>query len=345
MRAFPAQQIPSGWYMVGWSSDFALGKSKPLSYFGEDLVIYRGDSGNLIVLDAYCRHMGAHLGHGGCVEGDSIRCPYHGWVWAPDGANTEIPYSAPDKMGNLKLVKWRVHEVDEVVLVYFSNDGRPPIYDPPERMIRFDGETWPAQQATTKIWLDEPISPQYMAENAADAAHFKYVHRAAEIAEIGEFCAEGGVFKARLDLTFGGHAPSTWATPNGPVDGHIITENWGLGLGWSRLQAFDDVIYLLGITPTSPHTADMRATTWVARKRSDGSVLPEKTRDLWVAQQNSQVDSDLRVWRHLSYVEHAPWALSESKSMRVLRSWAKQFYPSETSAARVESTTISGSTK
>jgi 3-ketosteroid 9alpha-monooxygenase subunit A len=333
MRAFPSIVVPSGWYMVGWSSDFPIGTAKPLAYFGEDLVAYRGESGRLIVLDAYCRHMGAHLGYGGCVRGDSVACPYHGWVWGPDGRNTEIPYSSPDNMPRLKLKKWSVHEVDDIVLVYYSNDGRPPLYEPPERMIRFDGETWPACETTTKVWLNEKISPQYMAENAADAAHFKYIHRAADIASIAESKVEGGVFKARLDLTFGGHAEKTWATPTGPVSGSITTENLGLGLGWSRLQAFDDVIYLLGITPISPDAVDMRSTTWVARKRSDGSTMSEKVRDLWVAQQNAQVDADLNVWRHLSYVENAPWAQSETSTMRVLRRWAKQFYPAEANSS------------
>jgi phenylpropionate dioxygenase-like ring-hydroxylating dioxygenase large terminal subunit len=328
VRNFPSDHIGSGWYMIGWSDDFPVGGDPvPLSYFERDLVVYRGASGRLFVLDAYCRHMGAHLGHGGCVEGDQIRCPYHGWVWnGADGANTEIPYSSPDSMGNLRLGAWPVHEVDDIVLVYYSCDGAPPLYDPPERMIRFEGETWPVSAATTKIWRDQRISPQYMAENAADAAHFKYVHKAAEVANIGDFTADGGVFKAKLDLTFGGHAPTTWATPHGPVDGYILTENWGLGLGWSRLVGFDDVIYLLGITPTSPYTADMRSTTWIARKRGDGSDMSEKVRDLWVAQQNHQVDSDLVIWNTLSYVDHAPWARSERDPMRMLRTWTKQFY-------------------
>lgn len=330
MRNFPSDRIGSGWYMIGWASDFPVGEPKPMSYFEKDLVVYRGESGTVRVHDAYCKHMGAHLGHGGCVEGDSIRCPYHGWLWGPDGRNTEIPYSAPDKMGNLSLGSWLVHEADEIVLVYFSHDGAPPIYDPPERFIRFEGETWPVSSATTKTWLDQKISPQYMAENAADAAHFKYVHKANDVASIGGFEIERGVFKATLDLRFGGHAPSTWATPTGPVDGHVLTENWGLGLGWSRLTAFDDVIYLLGITPTSPYSADMRSTTWIARKRGDGSEMTEKVRDLWVAQQNHQVDSDLKIWNHLSYIDHAPWAKSESESMRALRKWTKQFYETNT---------------
>lgn len=336
MRAFPSDIVPSGWYMVGWSLDFPKGVAKPLAYFDTDLVAYRGESGEVIVLDAYCKHMGAHLGHGGCVKGDSVACPYHGWVWGPDGSNTEIPYSSPDKMPKLKLKRWLVHEVDDIVLVYYSNDGRPPLYDPPERMIRFDGETWPASEATTKIWLDQKISPQYMAENAGDAAHFKFVHKAADIASINTGGIVDGIWQARLDLTFGGHAESTWATPNGPVDGSIITENWGLGLGWSRLQGFDDVIYLLGITPINATSVDMRSTTWVARKRGDGSIMTEAVRDLWVAQQNDQVDADMKVWTHMSYIENVPWTQSETSSMRVLRRWAKQFYVAEDAQSESE---------
>jgi 3-ketosteroid 9alpha-monooxygenase subunit A len=326
MRNFPSSHIGSGWYMIGWSADFPKGAARPLSYFGEDLVAYRGQSGALRVLDAHCRHMGAHLGYGGRVEGESIRCPYHGWVWSRDGRNVEIPYSSPDKMRGLRLGTWPTREVDDIVLVYYSHDGAPPRYDPPERIVRFDGETWPVSEATTKVWLDQPISPQYMAENSSDAAHFKYVHKAAEVASLGEFATDGGVFRARLDLRFGGHAEATWATPHGPVDGEILIENWGLGLGWSRLRGFDDVIFLLGITPLSPYRADLRSTTWVARKRADGSQPSEKVRDLWVAQQNHQVDSDLNIWNHMSYADHAPWASSESAPMRMLRGWARQFY-------------------
>jgi 3-ketosteroid 9alpha-monooxygenase subunit A len=123
MREFPSEHIAEGWYQIGWSSDFPIAEAKPLQYFNEDLVAYRGESGELHVLDAYCRHMGAHLGHGGWVEADCIRCPYHGWVWDADGRNIEIPYSKPDNMGNLRLTHWPVRELDGIALVYYSRDG------------------------------------------------------------------------------------------------------------------------------------------------------------------------------------------------------------------------------
>ena len=86
----------TGWFMVGWSAEFPIGEVRPLHYFGEDLVAYRDESGELHVLEAHCKHLGAHIGHGGTVVGDCVECPFHGWRWGPDGANRYIPYQ-PDR--------------------------------------------------------------------------------------------------------------------------------------------------------------------------------------------------------------------------------------------------------
>jgi len=101
--------FPRGWFMVGESKD-ATHKPIPLRYFGRDLIMYRGESGRVVVMDAYCPHMKTHLAKnessyivmdGKQVEGDDIRCPYHAWKFGPDGMCNEIPYSpAPiPKMG------------------------------------------------------------------------------------------------------------------------------------------------------------------------------------------------------------------------------------------------------
>ena len=61
-----------GWYPAMLSSDLAVGEVKPLRYFSTDLVIWRGEDGNVRMLDAYCRHLGAHMGYGGRVEGNNL---------------------------------------------------------------------------------------------------------------------------------------------------------------------------------------------------------------------------------------------------------------------------------
>ena len=68
----------TGWFMIGWSAEFGDRSVRPLRFFGEDLVAYRDESGALHVLEAHCRHLGAHIGHGGKVVGECVECPFHG---------------------------------------------------------------------------------------------------------------------------------------------------------------------------------------------------------------------------------------------------------------------------
>ena len=69
--------IPFGWYMLDYAADLAIGQVKPLRYFGEEIVLYRGEDGVARALHAYCRHLGAHMGHGGKVKGNNLECPFH----------------------------------------------------------------------------------------------------------------------------------------------------------------------------------------------------------------------------------------------------------------------------
>ena len=56
--------MPSGWFHVLYSDELAVGQAKPLEYFSQELVAFRTESGQAKVVDAYCPHMGAHLGYG-----------------------------------------------------------------------------------------------------------------------------------------------------------------------------------------------------------------------------------------------------------------------------------------
>ena len=66
--------IPNGWFAVAWSKDLVDGEVKRTRYFGEELVVFRTRSGVVRVLDAYCVHLGAHIGEGGRVIGENRGC-------------------------------------------------------------------------------------------------------------------------------------------------------------------------------------------------------------------------------------------------------------------------------
>ena len=58
---YPFAPFPSGWYFIAESASLAPGDVVPMRWFGRDLVLYRTASGQAVVADAHCPHMGAHL--------------------------------------------------------------------------------------------------------------------------------------------------------------------------------------------------------------------------------------------------------------------------------------------
>src|SRR5690606_29508438 len=92
VRSYP-MPMPFGWFQVAWSDEIPAGTSKPLHAFDRHLVGWRGETGEIHVWDAFCPHLGAHLGGLAKIEGDAIRCPMHSWQYGPDGRCIDIPYS------------------------------------------------------------------------------------------------------------------------------------------------------------------------------------------------------------------------------------------------------------
>ena len=64
----PLPMRPTGWFQVAWSAEVAIGQVHRVKALGEELVAWRGRSGQVTVMDAYCQHLGANLGYGGTVE-------------------------------------------------------------------------------------------------------------------------------------------------------------------------------------------------------------------------------------------------------------------------------------
>src|SRR5260221_8839982 len=108
-RRFPCTSYPRGWFQVAYSDELANGGVQPLEYFGQKLVLFRGDDGAAHVLDAFCPHLGAHLGVGGKVFGAAIECPFHHWRLDGSGHCVSIPSS--DKIPPTAAVRsWPVEE-------------------------------------------------------------------------------------------------------------------------------------------------------------------------------------------------------------------------------------------
>jgi 3-ketosteroid 9alpha-monooxygenase subunit A len=319
-RRLPAGTQASGWYQVGWSWDFATETSHALRYFGRDLVIYRTASGALLMSDAMCPHLGAHMGHGGRVSGECLVCPFHGWEWNPDGTNARVPYGPRDTVRN-RLRTYEVQEIDAHVVVWWDPQGRPPFLECKTRLVPSDADLYVPTAAEGLRFSGVTFSPQLPVENLVDFAHFKYVHRADEVGELDSFEELDGRFRTTISLEFGGGRPATWLTPDGPRLGLVINDVHSVGFFVSRFEVNEpgraDMILTTATTPIDDETSDMFITVMPR-----DAAIAEK----WVTQEALQTTRDLNIWNHIVYLNSPPLVGAEVAAMRALREWTYQFY-------------------
>lgn len=164
--------VPNGWYALAASSDLAAGDVLSTIAASRELVVFRGGDGELGVVDAYCPHLGGHLG-GGAVEGSTLACPYHGWEFDSSGACVEIPYSTGRIPSRACVRSYPVREVNGMVLFWYHVAGEDPTYEVPEITEPTD-----ADFADGIEWRGAfTAALQDMAENNVDYTHFHFVHR------------------------------------------------------------------------------------------------------------------------------------------------------------------------
>jgi len=78
------------WQPVMRAQDLPAGRAKPLEVLGEKFTVWRGESGTPHLSAFRCAHRGTQLSLG-WVEGDSLRCRYHGWRFEASGQCVEQP--------------------------------------------------------------------------------------------------------------------------------------------------------------------------------------------------------------------------------------------------------------
>lgn len=110
-----------GWYWLINSCDLKPGDVKAIPYCGRNVVLFRGRNGKPYILDAYCAHMGAHLGVGGKVRFDTcIECPFHGWTF--DGETGNCVLSGGDNKIIRIADKYQYHNIEQCTPVPSTDD-------------------------------------------------------------------------------------------------------------------------------------------------------------------------------------------------------------------------------
>jgi vanillate O-demethylase monooxygenase subunit len=78
------------WYVAALDHELIDGKLLSRTLLGEHVLLYRGESGNVVAMNDRCPHRGALLSRGR-LEGDAVRCMYHGIKFDGSGKCVQIP--------------------------------------------------------------------------------------------------------------------------------------------------------------------------------------------------------------------------------------------------------------
>lgn len=332
---------PTGWFQVAWSAEVALGEIVRRHYFDQELVVFRTASGRVHVFDAYCEHLGAHLGHGGQVVGENIKCPFHGWEWNAEGRNVCIPYEDQPNRGR-RIPTWRVVERNEGIFIWHDLQGREPLFEVPDIFTMFDDDasaddyylSWPHG---TMICAAKELHPQYVVENGVDFAHFKYVHRTDEVPAFTRLDFLDWSFRADFDMNWRPSKTSAAVGEDDVVHGGTQAWNIGISLSFSHSWGTAHTRSLVTVTPIDGERSDLRSTTWIERTPGDDSLeIPEYLhRRVRVA--NNQVLADVNIWEHQRYTHPPGLATAEARGFRDVRRWARRFYaPGELGSGAAE---------
>ncbi|WP_156767952.1 Rieske 2Fe-2S domain-containing protein [Mycobacterium sp. E1386] len=320
MQNWPTMQ-PTGWFQVAWSADLELGEVKALHYFGRDLVAFRAHNGQVCVMDAHCRHLGANLAFGGCVVEDGIQCPFHGWVWNGQGRNVRIPYQDRPNRGR-RIRSYPVTEVNESIYIWHDTAGRNPLWQLPTGFEMLGDHVasrsyHPLNADCRTRFTNIHVHPQVIAENAVDPHHFRFVHHT-PISPV--------VLRESTDR-------STWSSKVGFgrrwVDGvdrrddtlNTIEIYWsGVGVSFNGEHTREGIrVISICATPVDEETSDIFAGYWIDAESAD---FAER-----LALAKRALPQDIQIWDHQQYMDPPALATSEAAGFKKLRAWCSSFYP------------------
>jgi 5,5'-dehydrodivanillate O-demethylase oxygenase subunit len=221
------------WQPVYHGADLLPGRATPLRIMSQDFVLYRGESGVISLIDPRCPHRGAQMSIGR-IEGDAIRCFYHGWKFGADGGCIEQPAEDSSFAQKVTIGNYPVREYLGLIFAYLGEGTAPEFPRHPE-FERFSGFVEVDSYSRACNYFQN-------LENALDMSHVAFVHadNRASFTGIGD-----GVNLEAIESTWG--VTYTYVRPDGE----------------KRVQQFGmpNVFYMTAL-PTDPEIGWQESLFW-----------------------------------------------------------------------------------
>jgi cholesterol 7-dehydrogenase len=275
-------------------------------------------------VDAYCPHLGAHLGAGGVVDGERLVCPFHHFAFDVEGSCVQVPGGTPPRG---TLTQYTVRERGKIIYVWHGHDAAPPAWEPSELP---DDRFAPAASWSTLL----TSHPQEVMESFVDYQHQLSVHNLS-VREVAPPKDEGPL----LRISFSATIKLSVRLATIAVEQGVVLSGPGLASGEVALrQGGMPLAVVLMATPVGPWRTHLRVVIMTeAASRADSPWLRKAASTSWSAVVGQalvrtiahQMGQDARIWNSKRY-DPNPRLTPEESSIAHYRRWVRQFYPPDT---------------
>ena len=341
--------FPNSWFHLAPFSEFKKDEILSFKFLGHDIIAFKTGDDGITVMDAYCPHLGAHLGRdakgrnnrlkNGCVE-----CPYHHLTFDAQGTCVKGAGHAP--VPKAKVFTWETEVVEGLVFVYHHKDKLPSTWKVSE-FFRPEG-TW--SRPYMSYQGVHPIHPQDAAENSVDTLHFRTLHQFDQVDQVTEAVADRQHFYQTLHIGKMGILPKFMR--NVPI--YSVVKEAAVGIGFPMAHnrfhpiglQVNHLVFLTPIDETSTNFwfyfqvsfSEVKVPRFLRKQkeRLDRHLNKHVKRAVDKAVYRAAYtvlspmfvfinSQDLDIWSTKSYCEK-PIVLGDDGNIHLFRKWCKQFY-------------------
>lgn len=157
------------WYVAAFSGDVSQNKPLGRKIMNQPVVLFRAASGTVSAVEDRCSHRAMPLS-AGHVDGEIIRCPYHGLEFNGQGVCTRVPgQDRAPKAANIRA--YPVVEQDSMIWLWMGNADKA---DP--STIRRHTEHSDPNWTWTHFYFHVKSDWQLLVDNILDLTHLPYIH-------------------------------------------------------------------------------------------------------------------------------------------------------------------------
>ncbi|WP_159917437.1 Rieske 2Fe-2S domain-containing protein [Pantoea sp. 18069] len=317
-------EIPFGWYFVAYSDELEFSEIRVISCFWQEWVLFRDECGSVGMIDPYCPHLGAHIGFGGKVDGEMVRCPFHAWGFDSSGYCRDVPYAKkmPPILKKGPVLKYLpVIECNKIIWAWYHPGAVAPIWNVdnfPETM----SNNWIEYE---KVEFEISTSIQDIVENSIDYSHLKYVHGHTSTL-LGE-TRQDGIYR-HVNI---GADVQVIDREGKPDSCHYSIEliQKGPGQHTIRYRRETELLMMFLMTPVTNEKTILRF-AFTHEKYPEGSYEHKSVKEFMLEKLGSHgnlngVHADIPIWNNKIY-RKKPLLCEGDGPIMPYRSWFKQFY-------------------